>query len=61
MYDVDGSISVCFLAGDWNIYTYSQICSMISRVYKTPMFTSSATKCFKMKYYPKVAVILNIW
>jgi hypothetical protein len=33
------------------MYIYLQLCSMISLIIKTSMFTLSATKCFKIKYY----------
>jgi hypothetical protein len=62
MHVIDGFICVCFQARDWNIHMYSQLRSMISRVYKTPLFTSSATKPFKRELFiHKVVVIVYKW
>jgi len=49
MYDIDGLICVCFQAGGWNIYIYSQLSSMISCIYEMSVFTSSTTNPFYKK------------
>jgi hypothetical protein len=63
MYDIYEFICVYFQAGDWNIYICSQLNSMISCIYKMPVFTSSATKPFKRDIFIiyKVVDIVNVW
>jgi len=47
VYGINEFICMCFQAGDWNIYIYSQLSSTILRICKMPVFTSLATKPFK--------------